>query len=221
MTKLVSDVVENFFKYLSIDQVRVLLQRLDAQFKFAKEFNSEINLRYQLWKQGYMGQLDHLPGLLSLEEESLHVYLSIRFKQYFSGSKQPASADDDDAVSKPLFALCSKVLKDYVLKHSELVSINTSKKAGQAPQAAQETADKLSHLHEEELEKQLLHLGPIVHSVILENLMLLSDDELQQQSKDLGQLLIDLTLCNDAQVRRQNHKLLSRIFEQLQQGQMV
>lgn len=135
LTKLVSDIVENFFKYLSTDQVRVLLRRLDAQFKFAKEFNSEINLRYQLWKQGYMGQLKHLPGLLALEEESLHVYLSIRFKQYFSGSKQPSSVDDEDAVSKPLFALCSKVLKDYVLKHSELVSINTSKKAGQVPQA--------------------------------------------------------------------------------------
>ena len=27
--------------------------------------------------------------------------------------------------------------------------------------------------------QQLVHLGPIVHSVILENLMLLSDDELQ------------------------------------------
>lgn len=64
-----------------------------------------------------------------------------------------------------------------------------------------------------------MHLGPIVHSVILENLMLLNDDELHQQAKDLGQLLIDLTLCNDAQVRRQNHKLLSRIFEQLQAGQ--
>ena len=220
LTKLVSDIVENFFKYLSTDQVRVLLQRLDAQFKFAKEFNSEINLRYQLWKQGYMSQLKHLPGLLSLEEESLRVYLSIRFKQHFGGSKQSINADEDDAVSKPLFALCSKVLKDYVLKHSELVSINTSKKAGQVPQASQD-ADKLSHLHEEELEKQLVHLGPIVHSVILENLMLLSDDELQQQSKELGQLLIDLTLCNDADVRGQNHKLLSRIFEQLQQGQGV
>ena len=95
-----------------------------------------------------MSQLNHLPGLLSLEEESLNVYLSIRFKQYFGGSDQPSNADDDDAVSKPLFALCSKVLKDYVLKHSELVSINTSKKAGQATQKPQETADKLSNLHE-------------------------------------------------------------------------
>jgi len=148
LTKMVADIIGNFFEFLSIEQVRVLLQRLDAQFKFAKEFNSEINLRYQLWKQGYMSQLNHLPGLLSLEEESLSVYLSIRFKQYFGGSEQPSDADDDDAVNKPLFALCSKVLKDYVLKHSELVSINTSKKAGQATQKPQETADKLSNLHE-------------------------------------------------------------------------
>ena len=51
--------------------------------------------------------------------------LCTAFSSFFS-----EGADDDDAVSKPLFALCSKVLKDYVLKHSELVSINTSKKAG-------------------------------------------------------------------------------------------
>ena len=45
--------------------------------------------------------------------------------------------------------------------------------------------------------------------------MLLQDAELQQQSRDLGQLLIDLTLCDDAQVRLKNHKLLGRIFDQL------
>lgn len=178
LTKLVSDIIDNYFKFLSPDQLRVLLQRLDQQFKFAKEFNSEINLRYQLWKQGYMSQLKHLPGLLSLEEESLRVYLSIRFKQHFGGFKQPASADEDDAVSKPLFALCSKVLKDYVLKHTELVSINTSKKAGQVAQS--QDADSLSYLHEDNLQKQIVHLVPIVHSVILENLMKLSDEELDQ-----------------------------------------
>lgn len=34
--------------------------------------------------------------------------------------------------------------------------------------------------------------------------------------RDLGQLLIDLTLCDDHHVRAKNHKLLSRVFEQLQ-----
>ena len=64
-----------------------------------------------------MAQLDHLPGLLSQEEESLKVYLQILFKQFFKADKS------DKQICKPLFPLCSKVLKDYVLKHSELVSI--------------------------------------------------------------------------------------------------
>ena len=80
-------------------------------------------MRVRLWKSGYMGHLDHLPGLLAQEEESLKVYLSILFKQFFK-EKDTQTGNDD---AKPLFALCSKVLKDYVLKHSELISIKTSK----------------------------------------------------------------------------------------------
>ena len=48
LTKMVADIIGNFFEFLSIEQVRVLLQRLDAQFKFAKEFNSEINFRVRV-----------------------------------------------------------------------------------------------------------------------------------------------------------------------------
>lgn len=76
-----------------------------------------------------MSHLDHLPGLLAQEEESLKVYLSILFKQYFKEKDQKAKPDAETGndVAKPLFALCSKVLKDYVLKHSELMSIKSSK----------------------------------------------------------------------------------------------
>ena len=57
-----------------------------------------------------------------------------------------------------------------------------------------------------------------MHQVILENLLKLDDgaDLYSYVEKDLGQLLIDLTLCNDQHVRTKNHKLLSRIFEHLQ-----
>ena len=168
-----------------------------------------MNLRFRLWKQGYMAQLDHLPGLLAHEEESLKVYLSILFKQFYKG-RQGQTSDD---VSKPLFALCSKVLKEYILKNSELISINTSKNSHLPGSAGNE--DQLSALHETELEKQLSHQSPIVSQVILENLHKLPDSDLHAQ-KDLGQLLIDLTLCNDYQVRNKNHQLLSRVFEHLQ-----
>ena len=121
-----SEIISRYFENLDIEQVQILLQSLDSQYKFAKEFNSEVNLRFRLWKQGYMAELNHLPGLLDHEEESLKVYLSILFKQFYKGTGNQNYQDD---VSKPLFALCSKVLKDYILKHSELISINTSKNA--------------------------------------------------------------------------------------------
>ena len=154
LTKVVAEVISRFFDKLSLEQVQILLQSLDSQYKFAKEFNSEVTLRFRLWKGGYMGQLDHLPGLLAHEEESLKVYLSILFKQFF---KERGGQEGND-VAKPLFALCSKVLKDYVLKHSELISTREGKQKNPNVASRQiSNEDQLSALHETELDKQLSH----------------------------------------------------------------
>ena len=76
------------------------------------------------------------------------------------------------------------MLKDYNLKHSELISINASKQSNKEPANAE---DQLSALHETELEKQLSHMSPIVDQVILENLLNLKDSEFNGQNvKDLG-----------------------------------
>lgn len=162
-----------------------------------------------------MAELDHLPGLLAHEEEGLKVYLSILFKQFFQGKdRQDRSMEGD--VKNELFSRCSKVLKDYVLKHSELISINQSKQSHGQQNPSSQGEDQLSALHEIELEKQLSHQSNIVHQVILENLLKLKDSDLHHNLRDMGQLFIDLTLCDDQQVRMKNHKLLTRIFDNLQ-----
>jgi hypothetical protein len=150
----------------------VLLTALDSQFKLAKEFNSEVSLRFKLWKAGFMANQSELPGLLSLEEESLKVFLNIMFHQFFK--------DKETKICQPLFPLCSKVLKDYVLKHSELESISASKGAGYR------SNDQLAGLHEQELGKQLSHMNSIVANVILENMMVLDDKQLTSFIKDQG-----------------------------------
>ena len=112
-----------------------------------------------------------------------------------------------------MFEGISKVFKDYNLKNSELISINTSKSSNKEPVNAE---DQISALHETELEKQLTYMGPIIDQVILENLLNLKDSDFNSQNvKDLGQLLVDLTLCNDSMVRNKNHKVLSRLLENL------
>jgi hypothetical protein len=174
---MVAEVVERSFQDLQVEHVSALLQALESQFKFAKEFNSEVTLRFHLWKAGYLAELDHLPGLLAQEEESLKAFLGLLFRQFFKAEHK---------ICKPLFPLVSKVLKDYVLKHSELISINASKGAGHRPLKQSINEDQLSALHEAELGKQLQHLSPIIHSVILENLLKLSDSNLIEKIPNIG-----------------------------------
>lgn len=77
-----------------------------------------------------------------------------------------------------------------------------------------------SMVRETELERQISHLSPVIHQVILENLLRLSDDDLSKQLGVLGPLLVDLTLCNDYQVRSKNRNLLSRVLEHYQSIQV-
>ena len=67
-----------------------------------------------------------------------------------------------------------------------------------------------------EVENQIRHFGRVIHQVILENLLILSDEDLKVQTREMGQLVIDLTLCDDQSVRYKNHELLQRMFNQLQ-----
>jgi hypothetical protein len=62
-------------------------------------------------------------------------------------------------------------------------------------------------------------MGPIIDMVILENLLNFKEMDFNSQNvRDLGQLLVDLTLCNDSSVRYKNHKVLSRLLENLQRS---
>jgi brefeldin A-inhibited guanine nucleotide-exchange protein len=175
--------------------------------RFAKEFNSEVNVRYALWKRGYQSQSKDLPGLLELEEQALKAYLSVLFAQYLSGH-------DEKGLHHNLFSRCNKVIRDYCLKHSELLSISE-----QEPQlkSSNEPSEALARMRPTELKKHLELLSLTIHSVILQNLEKIDDATLHQLGKgELGQLLIDLTICDDRLVRQKNHMILSRLFEQFQ-----
>lgn len=104
--------------------MNILLDCLDRSYRFAKEFNQELGLRLKLWNDGFMADLKQLPGLNAQEREAISNYLKILFRMYF----QPKEGLNFEGNSKKLFDLCSKVLKDYVLQHSELVSIMNSKR---------------------------------------------------------------------------------------------
>lgn len=119
-----SETVEKFYDQLSLHNLYILLECLDKSYRFAREFNQELGLRLKLWNDGFMADLKQLPGLTAQERESISTYLKILFRMYF----HPKEGLNVESNSKKLFDLCSKVLKDYCLQQSELVSIMNSKR---------------------------------------------------------------------------------------------
>ena len=70
-------------------------------------------------------------------------------------------------------------------------------------------------MHEGILVKQVQSLTPIVQKQILNNFQQLSDQHLQTHGSSLGPILIDLSLCNDFEIRAQNKTLLAKLFSLL------
>jgi brefeldin A-inhibited guanine nucleotide-exchange protein len=77
-----NDMMENFYDSLTYADIEIILKSLEKCFMFAKEFNLEINLRYKLWKDGFMADMKQLPGLIKQEREGLSSYLQILFRLY-------------------------------------------------------------------------------------------------------------------------------------------
>jgi hypothetical protein len=77
--------------------------------------------------------------------------------------------------------LCSKVLKVYFLKQSELNALNNSNSKGNIgkPSAAAGFNDELSSLHESEIERELQNLTPVVSTIILPGLLNLDESDVR------------------------------------------
>jgi predicted XRE-type DNA-binding protein len=113
--------------------------------------------------------------LLDLERESLKVLLSILFEVFFR-SRRSHSSQLKSAKAK-MFSRCTHVIKDYVLKQNEVLSIQSIK---------QEEAKEMAAIHRAELENLLMHLSPVIHHVLLEKISLLGDEELAEQKAEMG-----------------------------------
>lgn len=86
--------------------------------------------------------------------------------------------------------LCNKVLVEYQLKSRELLTLRQIVDA-------ENKQDEIKHLHDDELERQITNLTPIVSTHILENLNKMQDSQIRRNLKEMCPVLIDLTLCPD------------------------
>jgi hypothetical protein len=69
--------------------------------------------------------------------------------------------------------------------------------------------------HSNDLTRRLESTTPVVLDNVLANFGKLTDNELMKHQKQIGPLLIDLSVCENHQVRTVNKALLIRIFRLL------
>lgn len=85
-----------------------ILNAVENSYRFAQTFNSQIILRYKLWKNGFMEEMRNLPGLLKQEKESLNVYLTLLFKMLQEGE------GDVSTITARIQEICASVIYDFL-----------------------------------------------------------------------------------------------------------
>lgn len=106
LIQLVQDAVVSFYLDLSTPHVLLLASSVEQSYVFAHDFNANTELRFSLWRSGFMNQV---PNLLKQETTGLTTYLRIIFWLYLDEAKE------SEVMTEPkLIELCDRVLRGFV-----------------------------------------------------------------------------------------------------------
>lgn len=107
LIQLVQEIVVSFYRVLSTNNILNLSQSLAGSYTFAHNFNADIELRYSLWRAGFMNQV---PNLLKQETSGLMAYLRIVFWLYLD----PKRVEEGGSSGEKIMELCETVLRGYI-----------------------------------------------------------------------------------------------------------
>ncbi|KAJ3150955.1 guanine nucleotide exchange protein for ADP-robosylation factor [Geranomyces michiganensis] len=85
-----------------------LIDCLERSYRFAREFNGDMELRMALYRMGFMKQL---PNLLKQETSSVSSYLNSLIKMYLDGSDERKAMRPE--IEKRLVPLCHDIMQHY------------------------------------------------------------------------------------------------------------
>lgn len=103
----VQDTVVCFYRALSTSQLLALADALEGSYQFAHDFNANVELRYSLWRAGFMTQV---PNLLKQETSGLAAFFRVLLWLYIDEARGVSAKS---AVEARLLALLQRVLGGY------------------------------------------------------------------------------------------------------------
>eukprot|EP00178_Gracilaria_changii_P007168 TRINITY_DN2296_c0_g1_i1.p1 TRINITY_DN2296_c0_g1~~TRINITY_DN2296_c0_g1_i1.p1 ORF type:complete len:1906 (-),score=278.66 TRINITY_DN2296_c0_g1_i1:1635-7238(-) len=107
LIQLAQELVVWFYKSLSTSNVMSLGESLSLSYHFAHSFNANIDLRFTLWRTGFMNQV---PNLLMQETKGLMAYLRLLFWLYLD----PRRTEEKEKTEEKVMTLCEGVLHNYI-----------------------------------------------------------------------------------------------------------
>lgn len=107
LIQLVQDVVVSFYTKITTEHIGEMAAALHDSYTFAKQFNANVELRYSLWRAGFMNQV---PNLLKQETSGLTTYMRIMFWLYLD----PDREDEGEQLERAVVTLCDSVLKRFI-----------------------------------------------------------------------------------------------------------
>lgn len=107
LIEVVQEVVVSFYNKLQTEDILSMSECLEMSYRFANKFNADIELRYSLWRTGFMNQV---PNLLKQETNGLMAYLRIMFWLYLDEKREDMESWSEDKMME----LCESVLRRYI-----------------------------------------------------------------------------------------------------------
>jgi brefeldin A-inhibited guanine nucleotide-exchange protein len=111
MIETLSELFEDdeFYELIQYKHLNRLTSLLEKSFRFARNFNDDLDLRTRLWNSGV---IDKLPNLLKQESSSAAVFININFQIYSDKSK--VTPKEKDLISTSLIPMCVSIVERYV-----------------------------------------------------------------------------------------------------------
>jgi hypothetical protein len=187
----VKDITEMHYEKIPIDDLMILIDSIESSYRFAQTFNSQIILRYKLWKNGFMGEMKNLPGLLKQEKESLNTYISLLYRIL---SDTESNKSHHELAAQRLKEICKSTIYDFLQKQVLLAEKR------EPNQEISELQRRVLDLKDEDLRKDVNSIAPIICNNVLVSVVRFSKERIIDL---LGPSLIDLIACTNSEIREQ------------------
>ncbi|CAD8044148.1 unnamed protein product [Paramecium primaurelia] len=194
------DICELYHQNWNLNQLDNLENTFYESYQFAKLFNQQIEQRYNIWKSGFMQDMNVLPGLLRQEREAFScMIMIIQFKMEILKQEQlkiqklnQQQSNEESLIKEQQFKQQYEiVLNRYLQILLDSIKQFNSKHIQFINQQQEIGEDPLIKIKQYETERDMQNLRTLLDVSILPKILLLSDQEIKLKLNEFYEQLLN------------------------------